>query len=233
MILYDKEAFFENPKDALFEIYDILSCDYKFYPTDFYTNAILNRAMAINDAFTRLAKLGNYVAAAPYIRMQMDNCISAYAGMIIDDKDMFKFLEHFAAGKPLYKFRDARKNPLYEKYIVQELNKKYPLFKKSYEYYNDAVHLSNRHFRSSHYMEDGKMKFAFNNGRFHNEIEANMHNDNMYGINRYLAHILLAMWHPYKLSKLEEMNNLINEGSTWDDIMRDRLHNCPELKKLF
>lgn len=77
------------------------------------------------------------------------------------------------------------------------------------------------------------MKLAFNYGRFHNEIEANMHHNNMYGTNRYLAHILLSLWHPYKLSKLEEMNNLINEGSTWDDITRDRLHNCPELKKLF
>lgn len=92
MRIYNKEDFFENPKDALFEISDILSCEYKFYITDLYTNAILNRAMAINDAITRLAKLGNYVAAAPYIRMQMDNCINAYAGMIIDDKDMFKFL---------------------------------------------------------------------------------------------------------------------------------------------
>ena len=81
MKIKDREVFVANPKEAWLEIADMLSCGGKFYPTDLYTNSIINRAMAINDAYFRLTKLNNYVAAAPYIRMQMDNCISAYAGI--------------------------------------------------------------------------------------------------------------------------------------------------------
>ena len=90
----DREVFVANPKEAWLEIADMLSCGGKFYPTDLYTNSIINRAMAINDAYFRLTKLNNYVAAAPYIRMQMDNCISAYAGIMVADRDIFKFINH-------------------------------------------------------------------------------------------------------------------------------------------
>ena len=158
-------------KKALKDTAEQLSCGGKFYPTDLYIYSIINRALAINDAYFRLAKLNNYVAAAPYVRMQMDNCISAYAGLIIEEKDMLKFINHFIAGKDMYKFKAANKNPLYEKYVVQELNKKYPMFKKGYEYYNDMVHLSNQHFQSAHNMQNGRMKLALDQGSFYSSDE--------------------------------------------------------------
>ena len=233
MKIKDREVFVANPKEAWLEIADMLSCGGKFYPTDLYTNSIINRAMAINDAYFRLTKLNNYVAAAPYIRMQMDNCISAYAGIMVADKDIFKFLNHFIAGKDLYKFKDARKNPLYEKYVVQELNKIFPMFKKGYEYYNDMVHLSNQHFRSAHSMKEGRLQIAFEQGSYYTEDEISCHNNNICVVNKQLAHILVKLWLPYKEEKLEELEKKQQEENIpMNQIIRELIKGYPEILKL-
>jgi hypothetical protein len=220
-------------KKALKDTAEQLSCGGKFYPTDLYTYSIINRAMAINDAYFRLTKLNNYVAAAPYIRMQMDNCISAYAGIMVADRDIFKFLNHFIAGKDLYKFKDARKNPLYEKYVVQELNKIFPMFKKGYEYYNDMVHLSNQHFRSAHSMKEGRLQIAFEQGSYYTEDEISCHNNNICVVNKQLAHILVKMWLPYKDAKLELLEQKQQaENIPMNQIIRELIKDYPEILKL-
>lgn len=231
MIIKNSEAFIANHKGALKEIAEMLSCDGKFYPTDLYTTAIINRAMAINDAYFRLTKLDNYVAAAPYVRMQMDNCINAYAGIIVSKKDVLKFINHFIAGKDIYKFKDAKRNPLYEKYVVQELNKIFPSFKKGYEYYNDMVHLSNQHFRSAHYMKEGKMQVAFQKGSYNSEEEINCHNNNICVVNKQLADILVNMWLPYKEESLERLEKQY-ENIPMNQAIRELIKDYPEILKL-
>ena len=233
MIIKNREAFFANPAGALLEISDMLSCEGKFYPTDLYTNAIINRAMAINNAYFRLTKLNNYVAAAPYIRMQMDNCINCYAGLIIDERQMLKFINHYIAGKDLYKFKDDRKNPLYEKYVVQELNKRYPRFKKGYEYYNDMVHLSNQHFKSAVCMNENYMRTALDNGSFYTEEEINCHNNNICVVNKQLADMLVKLWLPYKEYMLEQLENKQQEENIpMNQVIREHIKDYPEILKL-
>lgn len=230
MIIKDNKAFHENPKAALMEIADKLSCNDSFYPTDLLTNAIINRAMAINDAYFRVTKNNNYIAATPYIRMQMDNCICCYAGLMVNEKHLFKFISHIIAGKDLYKFKDAKKNPLYEKYVVQELNKKYPLFKKGYEYYNDMVHLSNQHFLASQYAEGNHLFLTMERGNYYSDNEISCHNNNMCVINKYLADMLLTLWLPYKEYALEEIQKRQKkENLSKDDIMKELLENYPEI----
>ena len=80
-----------------------------------------------------------------------------------------KLINHFVAGKELYKFKDAKKNQMYEKYVVQELNKTITNFKATYEKYNDVIHLSNQHFIASHYMENGHMRLPLMEGDFYNQ----------------------------------------------------------------
>ncbi|MBE6273910.1 MAG: hypothetical protein E7097_08545 [Bacteroides sp.] len=233
MIIKDREAFFANPKEALLEISNMLSCGGKFYPTDLYTSSIINRAMAINDAYFRLTKLNNYVAAAPYVRMQMDNCISCYAGLIIDEKHMLKFINHFIAGKDLYKFKDANKNSMYEKYVVQELNKRYPMFKKGYEYYNDMIHLSNQHFQSAHSMKNGRMQIAFEQGSYYTEEEISCHNNNICVVNKQLADMLIKLWLPYKEEKLEQLEKKQQEENIpMNQIIRELIKDYPEIVNL-
>lgn len=229
----EKDDLFVKYEEALKDTAKKLSCGGKFYPTDLYTNSIINRAMAINDAYFRLAKLNNYVAAAPYIRMQMDNCISAYAGLIINEKDMLKFVNHFIAGKDLYKFKDDKKNPMYEKYVVQELNKKYPLFKKGYEYYNDMVHLSNQHFKSAHNMQNGRMQLALDQGSFYSNDEGACHDNNMCFATRRLIDLLLHRWLPYKEYMLEQLEKKQQEDNIpMSQVIRNLIKDYPEILKL-
>ena len=233
MKIKDRKAFFADPEGALLEIADMLSCGGKFYPTDLYTNAIINRAMAINDAYFRLTKLNNYVAAAPYVRMQMDNCINCYAGLIIDEKNMMKFINHFIAGKDLYKFKDDRKNPMYEKYVVQELNKRYPMFKKGYEFYNDLVHLSNQHFKAAHSMKEGKLQIGFEHGCHYTEDEISCHNNNICVVNKQLADMLVKLWLPYKKDRLEELERQQQEENIpMNQVIRNLIKDYPEILDL-
>ena len=229
----EKNDLFIKYKEALKDTAEKLSCGGKFYPTDLYLIAIINRAMAINDAYFRIAKLNNYVAAAPYIRMQMDNCISAYAGLIIDEKDVFKFINHFIAGKDLYKFKAANKNPLYEKYVVQELNKKYPQFKKAYEYYNDLVHLSNQHFKSAHNMHEGKLQVALDQGSFYSSDEGSCHDNNMCYATKRLIDLILNKWLPYKEYMLEQLEKKQQEENIpMNQVIRNLIKDYPEILKL-
>ena len=229
----EKDDLFLKCDKALKEAAEKLSCGGKFYPMDLYLNAIINRAMAINEAYFRVAKLNNYIAAAPYIRMQMDNCISAYAPLLIDEKDVLKFINHFIAGKDLYKFKAANKNPLYEKFVVQELNKKYPMFKKGYEYYNDMVHLSNQHFQSAHYMKEGRMQIAFEQGSFYSDDETSCHDNNMCFATRRLIDLILNKWLPYKEYMLEQLEKKQQEENIpMNQVIRNLIKDYPEILKL-
>ena len=140
MFFDDIDTFFERYDDALIEAHQKFNEVGCFPPIDFYVDTVLKRAMVINGAYVKLSKTNNYIAAAPYIRMQMDNCINLGAGAMV--KDILAYISHFLSGKELYKFKDERKNSLYEKYIVQEMNKRYGSFKQAYEHYNMEVHLS-------------------------------------------------------------------------------------------
>ena len=189
MFFNDINTFFERYDNSLIEAhqkYNEVGC---FAPIDFYVDTVLKRAMVINGAYVKLAKANNYIAAAPYIRMQMDNCINLGAGAMV--KDILAYINHFLSGKELYKFKDKRKNSLYEKYIVQEMNKRYGSLKQAYEHYNMEVHLSVGHFFMAHYLdENNSMKLTLEHGYYHKE-EILAHNKNIYLVNNVLIDVLL------------------------------------------
>ena len=75
MFFNDINTFIERYDDALIKAHQKFNEVGCFAPIDFYVDTVLKRAMVINGAYVKLAKANNYIAAAPYIRMQMDNCI--------------------------------------------------------------------------------------------------------------------------------------------------------------
>lgn len=232
MIIHDFDAFLVNYKEALLEISTWMNPVGKSYPTDLLTNTIINRAMAINDAYFRLIKLNNLIAAAPYIRMQMDNCIHVQAMLMVDETKLMKLINHFVAGKELYKFKDAKKNQMYEKYVVQELNKTITNFKATYEKYNDVIHLSNQHFIASHYMVNGHMRLPLCEGDFYNQESIDSNNKTMWLINGYLYNLLRDIL-SYKLWSLEQIEKRKQEENiSHNRIMSELLEGCPELINL-
>lgn len=52
------------------------------YSTTKFINAILMSAATLNEAFLDMMKKGYNLAATPFIRMQLDNCLTVYANII-------------------------------------------------------------------------------------------------------------------------------------------------------
>ena len=233
MFFNDINTFFERYDEALIEAHQKFNEVGCFAPIDFYVDTVLKRAMVINGAYVKLAKVNNYIAAAPYIRMQMDNCINLGAGAMV--KDILAYINHFLSGKELYKFKDERKNSLYEKYIVQEMNKRYGRFKQAYEHYNMEVHLSVGHFFMTHYMdEDNSMKLTLEHGYYHKEEEILAHNKNIYLVNNVLIDVLLEYWLPIKKSYLDYIDRHIAENEVeYDSVVRSIIQLYPEIEKVF
>ena len=233
MFFDDIDTFFERYDDALIEAHQKFNEVGCFPPIDFYVDTVLKRAMVINGAYVKLAKVNNYIAAAPYIRMQMDNCINLGAGAMV--KDILAYINHFLSGKELYKFKDERKNSLYEKYIVQEMNKRYGSFKHAYEHYNMEVHLSVGHFFMAHYMdENNSMKLTLEHGYYHKEEEILAHNKNIYLVNNVLIDVLLEYWLPIKKSYLDYIDRHIAENEVeYDSVVRSIIQLYPEIEKVF
>ena len=233
MFFNDINTFFERYDEALIEAHQKFNEVGCFAPIDFYVDTVLKRAMVINGAYVKLAKTNNYIAAAPYIRMQMDNCINLGAGAMV--KDILAYINHFLSGKELYKFKDERKNSLYEKYIVQEMNKRYGSFKQAYEHYNMEVHLSVGHFFMAHYMdEDNSMNLTLEHGYYHKEEEILAHNKNIYLVNNVLIDVLLEYWLPIKKSYLDYIDRHIAENEVeYDSVVRSIIQLYPEIEKAF
>ena len=233
MFFNDINTFFERYDEALIEAHQKFNEVGCFAPIDFYVDTVLKRAMVINGAYVKLAKVNNYIAAAPYIRMQMDNCINLGAGAMV--KDILAYINHFLSGKELYKFKDERKNSLYEKYIVQEMNKRYGSFKQAYEHYNMEVHLSVGHFFMAHYMdENNSMKLTLEHGYYHKEEEILAHNKNIYLVNNVLIDVLLEYWLPIKKNYLDYIDRHIAENEVeYDSVVRSIIQLYPEIEKVF
>lgn len=232
MFFNDINTFFERYDEALIEAHQKFNEVGCFAPIDFYVDTVLKRAMVINGAYVKLAKANNYIAAAPYIRMQMDNCINLGAGAMV--KDILAYINHFLSGKELYKFKDERKNSLYEKYIVQEMNKRYGSFKQAYEHYNMEVHLSVGHFFMAHYMdENNSMKLTLEHGYYHKEEEILAHNKNICLVNNVLIDVLLEYWLPMKQNYLSYINRRIAENEEdFDSIVSGIIGLYPEIDKV-
>lgn len=233
MFFNDINTFFERYDEALIEAHQKFNEVGCLAPIDFYVDTVLKRAMVINGAYVKLAKANNYIAAAPYIRMQMDNCINLGAGAMV--KDILAYINHFLSGKELYKFKDERKNSLYEKYIVQEMNKRYGSFKQAYEHYNMEVHLSVGHFFMAHYMdENNSMKLTLEHGYYHKEEEILAHNKNIYLVNNVLIDVLLEYWLPIKKNYLDYIDRHIAENEVeYDSVVRSIIQLYPEIEKAF
>ena len=117
---------------------------YKFY---YFAGATINRAMALNDAYLKLSKEGNYIAATPLIRMMLDNAMTSFSGMLVENLD--EYFDYIDSGKIINRYKDKRGNPMFEKYLKQELNKEYPGIKDLYSKTSEYIHLSTDHIRAA------------------------------------------------------------------------------------
>jgi hypothetical protein len=114
------------------------------YPLDLLVLATLNRSLCLLKGFVSLIEDKNFVAAAPLIRLQLDNCLRLSAGTLVDDPHQFamKMLE----GVPVRKQRDRSKQLMTDQYLVEKLTRQFAWVKKVYYSTSGYVHLSEKHF---------------------------------------------------------------------------------------
>lgn len=113
---------------------------------DWYALAAIKKTASLSHAFCLLIRAKNTLAAAALIRLQLDTGLRIFGLSLIDDLD--------DAGAKLmndetYRKLKCRNNvPLTDKYLHEELDKKYPGVTGAYVDASSYVHLSAEHIKA-------------------------------------------------------------------------------------
>ncbi len=132
-------------KDLYIEyLKDFVLRDSIIYYKTIMINAVLQRSLAIIDAYKKLILDNNIMVMNGLIRMQIDNCIYVYGiYMLYEDvkntNNIFK--DTILNNKQLRNFKVNNKN-LTDNYIVSKINENQKDFKAMYKFYCRFVHFS-------------------------------------------------------------------------------------------
>jgi hypothetical protein len=114
-----------------------------FYSVDFLTLAAINRSISNSEAFISLIEAENYLAAIPFIRMQLDSVLRLFALKLVDKPQ--EFAQKILDGHEVRKLKCRNGNKMFDSYLCDQLSKYDPWVKNVYESCSGFVHLSNKH----------------------------------------------------------------------------------------
>jgi len=132
-----REKHFELGKSVL------LSYSGAIYPLDLLVLATLHRSLCLLKGFVSLIETKNFTAAAPLIRLQLDNCLRLYAGTLVNDPH--EFVKKIIKGIPIRNQKDRSNQKMTDKYLVDKLTQQYTWIKKVYDNTSGYIHLSEKH----------------------------------------------------------------------------------------
>jgi hypothetical protein len=112
------------------------SIDYLAVPT-------LNRSLNLMYGFFDLVKKRNFVAAAPLVRLQLDNVLRFSATWYVDDP--FDFAEKVVQGKRVRDLRARDGEKMTDRYLLNKVAVDHPWVTDVYEQTSGYVHLSDKH----------------------------------------------------------------------------------------
>jgi hypothetical protein len=121
------------------------------YALDILVVATLNRSLCLLKGFIELIQARNFVAAAPLIRLQLDNSLRLSAGTLVSDPH--KFAMNVLEGVPVNKQKDMLNQKMTDSYLVEKLSERYSWVKDVYANTSGYIHLSDKHFLNA--MEPG------------------------------------------------------------------------------
>lgn len=119
----------------------------KLYPLDLLTIAVMNRSVALLTGFCDLLEKRNFVAAAPLLRMQLDNLLRFHAAWLVDKPHDFAM--SVFQGERIRDLKDRNGKKMTDAYLVGELSKQHPGLSSIYEHTSGYVHLSEKHIFNS------------------------------------------------------------------------------------
>lgn len=123
------------------------------YPMDLLVAAVLNRSVCLLDGFCGLIEKRNFVAAAPLLRMQLDNPLRLQAAWLVDKPH--ELATEVLAGTAIRIMRDRRGKKMTDQYLLSRIASEYPHLERVYEHLSGYVHLSYKHFFNMMKLEKG------------------------------------------------------------------------------
>lgn len=114
-----------------------------FYPLDILVIATLNRSLCLLKGFVELMRSSNFIAAAPLVRLQLDNSLRLSAATLV--KDPHKFAMSVMEGFPIKKQKDMTGNLMQDSYLVKRLSERYSWVQDVYIHSSGYIHLSEKH----------------------------------------------------------------------------------------
>lgn len=199
------DEIFEEYKSFLFNYLDGLKIiDYK----RILITSILNRSLALIEAYKTLLKSNNLMALNSLPRLQIDNCIFIYgismlikSGLDIDALGV----AILSKNKKLSEYKIG-KQKLYDTYIISELNKKYGMrIEEMYNFYCRFVHFSDSAvFSSTQALDNDTIELALSKDftRFKKHVKENA--NSFIEISKFILLLLKNEW-----KDIPNGNNLI------------------------
>lgn len=160
----------------------------------FFVNAILVRAYQINKGFIELTNNGNYLCAAPLVRMQLETLCRLFGGLIADGNS---YVERFMYGKKLenqtFQGKQLTFNTLVE--LLSEIHELTEL-PRIYKEGNTFVHPTDIAFKASVWNENRKVTIHNLGSKLYEDSEMEAIINDMKYVN---------LCYPSVLSKYEEL----------------------------
>src|ERR1700730_8800825 len=94
------------------------------YPLDFLAFAVLNRSVCLASGFVTLIRANNLIAAAPLVRLQLDNNLRFFASSLVDQPHDFAM--KVLGGTRIDKMKDRSGKRLRDSYLVELLSSHHP-----------------------------------------------------------------------------------------------------------
>ena len=113
------------------------------YLQDFLVAAVLNRSLALISGFSLLIEKRNFIAAAPLLRLQLDNCLRLAAAGLAPDPDAFVL--EVLKGTRISRLKDREGEPFSDRRLVDLLSSEEPWIKDVYKQTSGYIHLSEKH----------------------------------------------------------------------------------------
>lgn len=135
----------------------------KMFTLDLLAIAVLNRSACLLTGFCDLIERNNFIAAAPLLRLQLDNLLRFHGAWLAENPHTFS--EEVLKGIHIRKLKDRDGNLMTDRYLVEKISEKYPVMKSVYEHTSGYIHLSDKHIFNSL----GQLK---KDGTFHMKVSS-------------------------------------------------------------
>ncbi len=113
------------------------------YAFDLLSFAVLNRSMSLTSGFVTLMRKDNFVAAAPLIRIQLDNFLRYAAGWLVSD--LHEFAVKVLSGEHIGNIKTKEEKKMIDSFLVNEFSKEHKWIKSVYKNTSGYIHLSGKH----------------------------------------------------------------------------------------